>query len=132
MWVPRSRDADRRRTLGIVVIEVRLTVGRIVVDRPAATRAAQDHVAVRVLEYCQKTMNAAIRTCPVNTGRLRAGHSITVRESAQIVTGTVLNRTTYAATIHNGSRTRRRRPWLATAGRSVAVSTGFLWAPKAE
>lgn len=117
------------------MIEVRLTVGRIVVDRPAATRAAQDHVTVRVLEYCRKTMNEAIRTCPVDTGRLRAGHSLTLRESARTVTGTVLNRTNYATAVHNGSsrtRTRRRRPWLATAGRSVAVSTGFLWAPKAE
>lgn len=117
------------------MIQVKLTVKKVKIDRPVATRAARDHTSIRILEYCLKTMNEAIRTCPVDTGRLRAGHNMTLRESARTVTGTVINRTKYAAAVHNGSsrtRRRRKRPWLATAGRNVAVSTGFLWAPKDE
>jgi hypothetical protein len=114
------------------MIELKLTVKSVKVDKAAATLTARDHGTVRVLEYCQKTMNQAILDCPVDTGRLRAGHRMTLRATGKIVTGTVSNPVKYAAAVHDGSsrhRRRRPRPWLANAGKSVAVSTGFLWAP---
>lgn len=121
----------------------------------AATRLT---VVRGVTDVTRQLLNAATVRCPVDTGLLRAQHSMRVRTGAAKVVGTVEAATRYAQAVHDGTRRtvirpRRRkalrfeiggrvvfaarvtkpptraRPWLADAARAVAVSTGSTWIP---
>ena len=120
--------------------------------------AAHPTVVRGVTDVTRQLLNAATVRCPVDTGLLRAQHSMLVRPGADKVVGAVEANTSYAEAVHDGTRRtvirpRRRkalrfvvggrvvfaakvtkpptrgRPWLADAARAVAATTGSTWIP---
>ena len=140
-----------------MLIDIKVKKLRVKVDRPAARQEARNAVRRRVVDVTRKVQNQAVVNCPVDTGNMRAQHSMTVTETATKVRGTVTNNAKYAAAVHNGTRahtiTARRgtalrfkaggtviyarsvrhpgttaRPWLARAAQQVANEEGYRWA----
>jgi hypothetical protein len=124
------------------------------VDRDGANTAAARVGLIEVTDVCRKILNQATVNAPVDTGFLRAQHSMTVKTLRTRVKGEVVNRAKYAAAVHDGSKAHiirarkkkalrfevggkvvfarsvrhpgsRGRPWLADAAERVSATAGF-------
>lgn len=127
-----------------------LTRGQILRGTVPAARA-------RVRRVCVRVESSAIVRCPVDTGYLRSQHGMSVAPTA--ARGQVYNTAEYAGAVHDGSRrhtvvaapgkvlrfvaggevvyarratipARKGNPWLARAGRAVAVAEGASWSAR--
>jgi hypothetical protein len=93
---------------------------RIEVDDARVLAVAIKEAAPMVASTTRRVMNRAEVLAPVDTGNMRASHSMTMRTTATSVTGRVEVAAKYAEYVHNGTRAHN-----IAAGRANALS--FRW-----
>lgn len=123
-------------------------------NRAVLARVGKDAAGRKVASVTRRTRNRAVILAPVDTGNLRAAHTMQIRELARSVHGRVMNRIQYALPVHDGRGVvvirpkrrkalrfvvngrvvfarkvvqppRRGKPWLYRALQEVAIPEGF-------
>lgn len=124
-------------------------------NRAVLARVGKDAAGRKVASVTRRTRNRAVILAPVDTGNLRAAHTMQIRELARSVRGRVTNRVQYAQAVHEGRGAvvirpkrrkalrfvvngrvvfarmviqppRRGKPWLYKALEEVAIPEGFV------
>jgi hypothetical protein len=97
------------------------------VDRAGATAAGMTIARREVVQITRRVYNRANVLTPVDTGRLRAGNQMRVRQTGAQVVGEVFNDVDYGPPVHDGTparivRPRRRRALRFVAGGQVVFA----------
>jgi hypothetical protein len=136
-----------------------LSFVRVDLNGLALQRVASQAAGRMVISTTRRVLNRALVLCPVDTGTLRAAHTMELRTEGGKVTGRVSNWIHYALPVHQGvdhpvvivpkhkkalrfvidgevvfaTRVvlppREGRPWLRTALEQVAIPAGFVVVP---